>query len=208
MITNLYFVRHAHSIYTPDELERPLSDRGKEDAFSITEKLMQENIDYVISSPYKRAIQTVDGIARYIGLNIVINEDFKERTLSLLPVGDFNKAITKVWSNPDFTFDGGESNKKAQQRGVKATMQVLDEYKGKNVVIGTHGNLMVLIMNYFDKKYDFHFWEKLAMPDIYRLSFYENQLIEVRRIDENNTNSLNTGYTIYRPIEINNEEKK
>lgn len=200
MLTNLYFVRHAHSIYTTDELERPLSDRGKEDAKLVTDRLKLENIDYVISSPYKRAIQTVEGISEYLGCNIVIKEDFMERTLSLLPVGDFNIAINKVWLNPDFAFDGGESNNKAQERGVTATMQVLDEYKGKNVVIGTHGNLMVLVMNFFDKQYDFHFWEKLAMPDIYRLSFYENHLIEVRRIDENKKNSL-------KPIQIKNEGK-
>lgn len=208
MITNLYFVRHAHSTYTTNELERPLSVRGKEDSKLVTERLKLENIDFVISSPYKRAIQTVEGISEYLGCKIEINKDFRERTLSLLPVEDFNKAITKVWSNPDFFFDGGESNKKAQQRGITATMQVLDEYKGKNVVIGTHGNIMVLIMNFFDQQYDFHFWKMLAMPDIYRLSFYENHLIEVRRIDENKKNSLNTGYTIYKPIEIKNEGKK
>ena len=32
LVTNVYFVRHAHSIYTPEELERPLSKRGFEDA--------------------------------------------------------------------------------------------------------------------------------------------------------------------------------
>lgn len=27
-MTTLYFVRHAHSTYTPDEVERPLSEKG------------------------------------------------------------------------------------------------------------------------------------------------------------------------------------
>jgi len=26
-MTTLYFVRHAHSTYTPDEVERPLSEK-------------------------------------------------------------------------------------------------------------------------------------------------------------------------------------
>jgi 2,3-bisphosphoglycerate-dependent phosphoglycerate mutase len=50
MITNLYFVRHAHSIYTPDELGRPLSERGLSDAKLVTERLRKESIDLVISS--------------------------------------------------------------------------------------------------------------------------------------------------------------
>jgi len=29
----LYFVRHAHSIYTPDELLRPLSEQGQRGDF-------------------------------------------------------------------------------------------------------------------------------------------------------------------------------
>ena len=71
-VTNLYFVRHAHSIYTPEELERPLSKKGFEDAQRVTELLKTEKIDVVISSPYKRAIQTVQGIAESRDKNIQI----------------------------------------------------------------------------------------------------------------------------------------
>ncbi|MFJ8067012.1 histidine phosphatase family protein [Psychrobacillus sp. NPDC096426] len=181
-MTNLYFVRHAHSTYTPDEMERPLSERGMEDAKLITELLKLEKIDQVISSPFKRAIQTVEGVSEYIGKEIEIVDDFRERTLSEHPVADFNEAISKVWSNFDFSLDGGESNHVAQKRGVAATLHVLRKYKGQNVAIGTHGNIMVLIMNYFDQQCDVHFWRQLAMPDIYKLTFQETHLIDMRRI--------------------------
>jgi 2,3-bisphosphoglycerate-dependent phosphoglycerate mutase len=59
---------------------------------------------------------------------------------------------------------------------------VLDKFEGKNVVVGTHGNFMVLIMNYFDNQYGFEFWEQLAMPDIYKLSFNKQNLICCSRI--------------------------
>ncbi|QFG01152.1 histidine phosphatase family protein [Psychrobacillus glaciei] len=185
-MTNLYFVRHAHSTYTPDELGRPLSERGMTDAKRMTRLLQMEEIDHVVSSPFKRAMQTVEGIANELGKDIEIIDGFKERLLSDRPVADFNEAIKKVWSNFDFSLDGGESNNIAQERGVAATIQVLDKYNGQNVAIGTHGNIMVLIMNYFDPQYDVHFWEQLAMPDIYKLTFHEKHLIEVIRIDENN----------------------
>lgn len=35
MKTNLYFTRHAHSNYTPDEYSRPLSEQGIVDADKI-----------------------------------------------------------------------------------------------------------------------------------------------------------------------------
>jgi 2,3-bisphosphoglycerate-dependent phosphoglycerate mutase len=182
MTTNLYFVRHAHSTYTPDEYSRPLSDRGLSDAKVVTEVLKKENIDLVISSPYKRAIQTVEGIAKHINVEIIIEENFKERVLSKKPVVDFKAAISKVWEDVTFSWEGGESNALAQKRGFAVTEKVINAYMGKNIVVGTHGNIMALTMNYFDKKYDFDFWNELDMPDIYKLSFNGEHLMEVARI--------------------------
>lgn len=183
-MTNLFFVRHAHSTYTTDELGRPLSERGFNDADKVTELLKSEEINIVISSPYMRAIQTVEGIANYFDKGIEIVDDYKERTLTTVPAEDFLFAITKVWEDYNFSWEGGESNLVAQKRGVNITHQILDKYKGKNIVIGTHGNIMVLIMNYFDKKYDFTFWKCLAMPDIYKLTFDGNNLVSVKRVWE------------------------
>ncbi|MGD6843563.1 histidine phosphatase family protein [Bacillus infantis] len=182
MLTNLYFVRHAHSTYTPDELARPLSIRGFADAERITGILEKEDIDIVISSPYKRAVQTVEGVAKIIGQEVIIEDGFRERNLSANPVEDFNLAIARVWEEPSFSWEGGESNINAQKRGVKATLKVLETYEGKNIAVGTHGNIMVLIMNYFDKKYGFSFWKNLNMPDVYKLTFNKRDLKEVNRI--------------------------
>ncbi|KAB8138103.1 histidine phosphatase family protein [Gracilibacillus oryzae] len=185
-MTNLYFVRHAHSIYTPDELNRPLSERGFIDAAQVTNLLEKEEINMVVSSPYKRAVQTVEGIAKYINRNIEIIDGLKERTLTKDPAADFTFAITKVWEDFSFSWKGGESNLVAQKRGVDATYDILERYKDENVVIGTHGNLMVLIMNFFDNQYDFSFWKNLDMPDIYKLTFDGKALINVERLWERN----------------------
>ncbi|WP_268747495.1 histidine phosphatase family protein [Jeotgalibacillus soli] len=94
----------------------------------------------------------------------------------------FDQAIKWVWQNESFSFVGGESNLTAQSRGVKATKMVLERYAGKNVVIGTHGNIQVLIMKCFDYRYDFPFWQGLTMPDIYKLIFNEKEIEKVARI--------------------------
>lgn len=180
--TNVYFVRHAHSIYTPDEMERPLSEYGLKAVRIVTELLKNEAIDVVYSSPYKRAIQTVEEIARYYKKDIKVVDELKERRLSSKPVEDFEAAITKVWEDFDFAWEGGESSRQAQKRGVVAILNLLENNQGKNIVMGTHGNIMVLMMNHFDSQYHMDFWEKLEMPDIYKLTFNKKELIEVRRI--------------------------
>ncbi|MCR8849511.1 histidine phosphatase family protein [Rossellomorea sp. SC111] len=181
-MTKLYLVRHAHSVYTPEERTRPLSEKGRRDAVSVTERLVKEKIDVVCSSPYKRAVETVEGIAGHINQEITLVEEMKERTLSSMPVGNFQEAITSVWADPALSFEGGESNLTAQKRGVHGIFKIMEEYNGKNVVIGTHGNIMVLIMNYFDETYGVEFWRELEMPDIYCLSFDDANLETVSRI--------------------------
>lgn len=188
-MTTIYFVRHAHSTYTKEERERPLSEKGQLDAENVTHLLKGRHIDVVISSPYKRAIQTVQGIANTYDVSIQIEEDLRERLLSSESVTDFNDAVQKVWEDWDFAHEGGESNDVAQRRAVICMQNILKKYKDKNIVIGTHGNIMVLLMNYFDSKYDFRFWKTIRMPDIFKLNFHNEDLVSAERIE-------NTGHQI------------
>ena len=181
-ITCLYFVRHAHSVYSADEYGRPLSERGYQEAQRVTEILKTENISRILSSPYRRAIETVEGISRLLGIEIEQEEDFKERVVASHPVEDFALAMTKLWGDEQFAWPGGESNQAARARGVHAVKRVLETYPGENIVIATHGNLMVLTMNHFDNRYDFSFWKQLAMPDVYKLTFEGMQWREAQRL--------------------------
>ncbi|MBN8210460.1 histidine phosphatase family protein [Bacillus sp. NTK071] len=180
--TVIYLVRHAHSTYTPDEYGRELSQKGREDQKRLTNVMKNVKIDAVLSSPYMRAIQTVEGLAENNGLEIQLIEEFKERVLSQEPVDNFDNAIEAVWRDEAFHLPGGESNERARLRGVQACKEVLHTHRGKSVAIGTHGNLMVLIMSYFNNQYDVTFWRELDMPDVYRLTFEGEELLEVNRV--------------------------
>jgi len=62
--TIVYMVRHAESPYVRgEERSRGLSEKGRADAVRVTEMLAAEPIDAVVSRPYARAIQTVEGVA-------------------------------------------------------------------------------------------------------------------------------------------------
>lgn len=182
MITTVYLVRHAHSVYSSDEVNRPLSEQGMRDARKVSAALKKEKIDVVVSSPYQRAIQTVEGVAQHFETDIYLEPAFRERQLSEKPLESFEDAVRKVWSDEEFHFDGGESNLFARQRGLEGIHRILEQYKGRKIVSGTHGNIMTLIMGAYDPRYEYHFWKKLDMPDIYRLTFYEKDFIESKRI--------------------------
>lgn len=182
--TEIYLVRHAHSTYTPDEYGRELSQKGREDRERLTNVMKNVRIDAVLSSPYMRAVQTVQGIADDNELEIQLIEEFKERMLAQEPVNDFDEAIETVWRDETVHLPGGESNEVARLRGVQAFKEVLKTYQGKSVAIGTHGNLMVLMMSYYNSQYDVSFWRELDMPDVYQLTFVDDTLRSVHRIWE------------------------
>lgn len=190
MSTTIYMVRHAESPYTEeDERYRGLTPQGKEAAGAVTDILLQHNIEAVVSSPYARAVQTVEGLAERLGLEIELEEDLRERLLAgvYYPVEDkdFMPAIERLFREPGFAMPGGESNEGSQQRSIAALQQVMKRHKGKNIAVGTHGNIMTLMLNYFDDSYGLEFWKQTSKPDIYKLSFDGNgRLLDVNRLWE------------------------
>ena len=80
----LYLVRHAHSVWTPDEM-RPLSQAGLEDAQLVSDILAPLGPEAIYSSPYLRAKQTVEPLAAALEMTIHEVADLRERTLSEVP---------------------------------------------------------------------------------------------------------------------------
>ena len=186
MKTTLFMIRHAQSPFIfGQERTRELSKRGKLDANKITEQLKQETIDVIVSSPYKRAIQTIEGIANEHQMEITIFEGLKERPIKgayKLPAEEIEKAIKKSYDDKDYCLPGGETMRQAQERAIPVIKQLLTDYRGKNIVVGTHGNIMTIMMNYFDEQYSYDFWKSTTKPDIYKLSFVEHELKSIERL--------------------------
>lgn len=161
-------VRHAHADWNPDE-NRPLSARGHAAAVRLADRLVHLRVDAVYSSPATRAQQTVLPLAVRRNLPVRVVSDLRERELSSEPVDDFLSAVRAVWEDPSFAWPGGESNLTAQRRGVVALEQLLAAHAGEHIVVGTHGNLLALMLQHYDPGVDFEFWRYLTMPDAYRL---------------------------------------
>jgi 2,3-bisphosphoglycerate-dependent phosphoglycerate mutase len=79
MRTFIYMVRHGESTKTEgNERTRGLTDKGRSDAHIITELLKDEGIDTFVSSPYSRAILTIEEFSQSLGKEILVIEDLRE----------------------------------------------------------------------------------------------------------------------------------
>lgn len=186
MSTFVYMVRHGDSPKEGNERTRGLTEKGKLDAHRIAEVLKEEGINTVISSPYTRSILTVEPLAKQIGQEVLIFEDLKERIFSThdkrISDSELFPLLEKSFSDSTFALNGGESNADCQKRAVKDLTEILNTNRGKKVVIGTHGVVMTLIMGYYDSSYDLNFLHSTSKPDIYRMEFDEQELVNVKRL--------------------------
>lgn len=185
MITEIYLVRHADSDYSSgDEETRALSDRGRIDAVTVTEVLFEERVQVICSSPYVRAIQTVEGIANMLGVTIDLDERFRERKFARSDyiITDPFEVMERGFIEPDFALPGGESIRDVELRGISAMKEILQKHSGKRVGIGIHGGIMTIIMHHYDSRFDFNFLRHLPKPDIYKLRFKNENLIGTQKI--------------------------
>ncbi len=186
MSTVIYMVRHGESPKEGNDRTRELTNKGYLDAQRVTDILKDEKIDAVVSSPYIRSLLTVEKIAQEIGQEVLVFEDLKERIFSpenkRLEDKELVQILEKSFFDSNFSLEGGESNADCQKRAIRVLKELLDTMRNKKVVIGTHGAVMTLMMGYFDSTYDLDFLHSTSKPDIYRMEFNEQELLNVQRI--------------------------
>ncbi|MDM5234139.1 histidine phosphatase family protein [Lysinibacillus pakistanensis] len=186
MSTFIYMVRHGESPKEGNERTRGLTKKGTLDAGRVADILKDEKIDVVVSSPYIRSILTVEKITQQIGQEVLVYEDLKERKFSSenkrLDDQILEQILEKSFFEFNFSIDDGESNAECQTRAIKILKELLDTFKNKKVVIGTHGAVMTLMMGYFDSSYDLNFLYSTSKPDIYRMEFNEHELLNIQRL--------------------------
>lgn len=131
-MTTVYFVRHAEPNYNNhDDMSRELSNKGLQDRKLVTKFLLDKHIDVVLSSPYKRAIDTVVDFAETVNLEIETVEDFRERRVDNEWIADFNSFCKKQWEDFKYKLTDGETLEEVQSRNIKALNKVLEIYDGK-----------------------------------------------------------------------------
>jgi 2,3-bisphosphoglycerate-dependent phosphoglycerate mutase len=179
--TTIYFVRHAHADWRNDD-DRALSANGSKAALVVANQLATRPIVAIYSSPSRRSVETVEPLARRLGLSLHVIADLRERTLPVVPPDQFEGLVRRAWSFPSEAPNGGESNVQAQARSVAIVQSVVTRHAGAHVVLATHGNLLALALNALDAQFGYEFWQRLSFPDIYQLVFDRTELRNVTRL--------------------------
>ena len=172
---DVLLVRHAEPMPVGtegvDDNDRPLTEAGRAAAAELAAELDGWEFTAIYSSPYPRATATVQALADRRGMRVLLLVDLRERLLSTELHDGWQDSLRRSWSDPDFALPGGESGRDAQRRA----MGILDLLRsrhpdGGRLVIGSHGNLISLILQSLEPGvgYDFHL--DMPMPALYRLT--------------------------------------
>ena len=179
--TILYFIRHAEPDFSePDNYKRKLTVSGEIQAQRLSEIFNDINVDGVYSSPYLRAIKTVEPIAKSKSLNVQLLDQFRERKSS-----DYRVSKEKFlgygkhqWDDFDFKICGGESLNDVKNRYNTGVRIIINQHaQSQNCIfaVGCHIAGLCAYISQFNLISNYEEYKKYAskMPLIVKC-FYKN----------------------------------
>lgn len=184
MRTTVYFIRHAQSDGSvKNEMNRPLTAQGMADRMTAVEYLKDVPVSAVCSSPYLRAVTTVQPLADRLGLPVVPVWAFREgETGDTAGIADLRQ---RQWHDHTFAAPDGESFAQVQKRVVQALLSLIDQYSGGTVAVGCHGMMLSTLVQYFRPEFDYEAYQKVRglMPWIVEVIFEGKDFSSLRSID-------------------------
>jgi len=186
-MTTIYFIRHAQADNSiRDGRVRPLTEKGLRDRQLVTKFLRDKRIDAVLTSPFRRSIETIAPFAQQNGFEIALVEDFRERESDTnWDRSTYYTFMERQWADFNYTLSDGECLAEVQARNIAALQQVLARHKDKNIVIGTHGTALSTIINFYDNTYGFQGFLAMLqiLPWVVKMDFDGQTCTSIETID-------------------------
>jgi broad specificity phosphatase PhoE len=149
-MTTIYLARHGESDWNVERrwqghADRPLTDRGREQARELAARLADVDLDAVYASDLRRAWETAEAVAASKGLDVVRLPELRE-----VDVGGwsgftreecaerFPEAFAR-WQSGGAGWDDGESYEAMGDRIVTAIQCVAAHHPGGTVLVVSHG---------------------------------------------------------------------
>ena len=149
-MTTVYLARHGESDWNVEQrwqghADRPLTDRGREQALALAERLGDVKLEAVYASDLRRAWETAQAVAAPRGLEVR-----KLRELREVDVGSwsgytrdecaerFPDAFAR-WQGGGSGWDDGESYEEMGERIVDAIRTIAAEHPDGAVLVVSHG---------------------------------------------------------------------
>jgi len=148
-MTRVCLVRHGETDWNcegrlqgREDIE--LNDKGREQAKRSADCLKNYKWDIIVSSTLHRAKETAEIINREIGLYEIYEErDFEERDMGEASGMIYKEKLIKY---PDGHVAGEETWDALKVRVMSALNRTVDRFKGKNIIIVSHGGAIRAIL--------------------------------------------------------------
>lgn len=205
--TIVYLIRHAETVdekgirNTSEDFQminekEILSVQGEEDAKKLSKNIELQNIDVIWSSNYTRAKATAKYIANENNLQYNLDKRLCERKLG--NIEDLAKFMNDKESRdpsreqlafPEFKTRDGESAKDTNKRMNEFIGEILEKYKGKRIVVVSHGgSIKFYLLSYckVNERLNLEYKGKelaITSPCLLKMTFRNNELVNLERID-------------------------
>lgn len=171
MAMTVWLIRHAKADqpHNLPESQWPLSAEGKAQARALANRLEDEGVAHLYSSPFVRARETLAPYAMRRDIEVRIEEDLRERRLAGDLIADFVPVLRRSFAEPETCLPGGESHAGCTRRIVSALRRITARHDGETVGICSHGVAITSLIGSLDPSVGFDFWQRLKNPHLIRL---------------------------------------
>lgn len=147
----LFIIRHGQSIgnLIPEDMpDGELTELGRSQAAKVAECMGNSKLDYIISSPLVRALETAQPLARALNLPIHVWKNTFEVRNKGVYIGPTKEQLLVQFPEARFRDDfeedgwycsGDETEEDGNKRARKIYEELLEKYKGKRVGLFAHG---------------------------------------------------------------------
>lgn len=133
-----------------------LTQKGLRQAEIVSEKLREENIEYIVSSNLNRTMKTAEIINKNHNIDIILEKKLREMNfgswegLSYKEIKDAYPKELKNWENDwmNYSPPNGESSIQMYDRVIKAIDEMMDQYRNKNILIVSHAGCIRAILSH------------------------------------------------------------
>ena len=185
---NLYLIRHGKASMEGSDRERILDNDGKIQATSLCKKIKEQFQNQkirIISSPFKRAMQTIEKLSSDMSINIEQSDSLEEIRIGKDENSSKHQIIEKMWSDENFKVKNGSSQSEHVKMIKQNIEKILNDFyeNNYNLILVSHGNSIGIILKYFlNTSFTFNDWKKISMPDMYCLEFdKKNDVVNFKR---------------------------
>lgn len=201
--TTIYITRHGQTEWNIQKRfqghrDSPLTELGMKQAECLGESLQQQQIDRIFTSSSGRAIKTAEIVKGQRDIPIEVSEAFKEINLGVWEGLTQDEAkihstlqFDNFWNDSGaFQVENSETFQQVSERAVQEVKRILQNYKGKSILIVTHTAVIKVIMAYFEQR---------AMKDIWNPPYiHPTCLCKIEMNDESSTIVLHGDMSHYK----------